>query len=84
MAAHEPLSGITIRLGGTKTDSTMTNAEGRYTFSKLPADGNYTITPVRERMSFTPPTIPFNKLRQDGSADFIVRKDPTASRSAGE
>ena len=53
----------------------MTNADGSYTFSKLPADGNYTITPVRERMSFTPPSISFNKLRQDGSADFIVRKE---------
>lgn len=61
----------------------MTNAEGRYTFSKLPADGNYTITPVRERMSFTPPTIPFNKLRQDGSADFIVRKEPDRFKISG-
>jgi hypothetical protein len=65
-----PLGGVSIRLGGTKTDSATTNADGYYTFAKLQAGGNYTVTPVRERMSFTPASQPFNNLHQDEPANF--------------
>jgi hypothetical protein len=73
--ARGPLVGITIRLDGTKTDSTATNASGNYTFSNLPAGGNYNIT-TRAEMKFKPANHSFDNLRHDESADFLGQNDP--------
>lgn len=71
MDARQPLSGVTLMLGGTITASVTTNPSGSYAFSNLPAGGSYTVTPVRAKMNFTPPSRSLNNLKQDGSADFI-------------
>lgn len=73
--ARGPLAGITVRLEGTKTDSTATNASGNYTFSSLPAGGNYNIT-TRAEMKFKPANHSFDNLRHDESADFVAQGDP--------
>ena len=70
MDARQPLVGVKIKLEGSRLTSTTTDANGNYTFSDLRAGGSYTITPVREKVNFTPSRRSFNNLKQDGSADF--------------
>lgn len=72
MSANQPLGGVRVTLDGSKPASTMTDANGNYTFSDLLAGGSYTITPVRDKMNFTPPNRSLADLRQDESADFSV------------
>jgi hypothetical protein len=36
-----------MTLAGTSSGSTLTNGSGNYTFSSLPAGGNYTVTPTK-------------------------------------
>jgi hypothetical protein len=74
MDARGPLRDVTIRLDGTKTDSAATKADGSYTFSKLRAEGNYTITPSKATIKFTPPSHFVNSLRKDESANFLVHE----------
>ncbi|MFH1447022.1 MAG: carboxypeptidase-like regulatory domain-containing protein, partial [Chloroflexota bacterium] len=50
------LAGVTINLTGAATASTTTDASGNFTFSGL-ADGTYTVTPVKEGFTFTPPSL---------------------------
>ncbi len=71
MSAGQPLGGIKILLGGSKTASTISDANGKYAFSGLSAGGNYTITPGAQ-MNFSPASRSLNNLRQDESADFSV------------
>ncbi|MGB9178032.1 MAG: PQQ-dependent sugar dehydrogenase, partial [Pyrinomonadaceae bacterium] len=49
-----PLGGVTVRLGGSKTDRTITNADGFYSFSNLQTGGFYSVTPQLANHSFTP------------------------------
>ncbi|HEY6802432.1 MAG TPA: carboxypeptidase regulatory-like domain-containing protein [Pyrinomonadaceae bacterium] len=69
-SAGRPVGGIKIRLEGSKATSTTTDGNGYYVFNDLRAGGSYTITPVKDRINFTPLNHPFNNLTQDGSADF--------------
>ena len=73
--AGQPLSGVKIMLEGSKLTSTMTDANGNYTFSELRAGGSYTVTP-RAKVNLTPLSRSFTNLTQDQSANFSgVRKD---------
>ena len=46
-------AGVTINLTGTDTRSTTTNASGTFSFTGL-ANGPYTLTPVKENVTFAP------------------------------
>jgi subtilisin family serine protease len=48
-----PVEGVTITLSGASSAVTTTDAEGKYTFYGL-ADGDYTITPSKGKVTFTP------------------------------
>jgi hypothetical protein len=48
--------GVTINLTGAAAASTTTDASGTFTFTGL-ADGTYTVTPVKEGFTFTPPSL---------------------------
>jgi carboxypeptidase family protein len=72
VATAKPLSGINIFLKGAKTASTKTDADGNYTFGSLPEGGNYTITPDRAEMNFTPRDRSIRKLTRDESANFSL------------
>jgi hypothetical protein len=48
-----PVEGVTITLSGASSAVTTTDAEGKYTFYGL-ADGDYTITPSKGSVAFTP------------------------------
>jgi Concanavalin A-like lectin/glucanases superfamily/Carboxypeptidase regulatory-like domain/PQQ enzyme repeat len=45
--ALPPVPGVTMTLTGTTSGSTLTDGSGNYTFSSLPAGGNYTVTPSK-------------------------------------
>jgi len=47
------LAGVIVSLSGADTDSTMTDAEGNYSFNGL-TNGNYTVTPSLAGHIFTP------------------------------
>jgi hypothetical protein len=52
--AARGIAGATVTLSGTRNATTTTDANGYYTFSALPAGGNYTVTPSSTRYSFLP------------------------------
>ena len=66
------LGGVTVNLSGTVTVSTVTDANGNYQFSNLPAGGNYTVTPVLSNHVFTPSSRTFNNLNTNQVADFTA------------
>jgi hypothetical protein len=57
-------------IDGPKTASTTTDANGNYSFGSLPKGGNYTITPIKAKIDFTPRRRSVNNLTHDESADF--------------
>jgi hypothetical protein len=69
MDAGEPLAGVKMVIEGLKSTSTMTDANGNYTFNSLQAGGDYIITP-RSNINLAPTNRSFSNLTQDGSADF--------------
>lgn len=58
-------AGIVVQLTGTTTATRTTDASGNYSFTGLPAGGNYIITPVRANYTFAPPSLVFNNLSAD-------------------
>ena len=42
-----PVPDVTLTLAGTTSGSTLSDSSGNYTFSSLPSDGNYTVTPTK-------------------------------------
>jgi hypothetical protein len=56
------LSGITVNLSGSSTGSAQTNSSGNFTFTGLPAGGNYTVTPSSSIYTFQPTSLAYNNL----------------------
>jgi Carboxypeptidase regulatory-like domain len=54
-----PIGGVTVTLTGVTTGSTNTNGRGTYSFTGL-ANGTYTITPIKNRYTFSPTSITLN------------------------
>jgi hypothetical protein len=52
-----PGDDVEVTISGSLTASTRTDIDGNYSFSNLPAKGNYTITPSFRYYDFTPETI---------------------------
>ena len=48
-----PLAAATVSLSGTHAFATLTDADGRYSFSNLATAGEYTVTPSKSFYSFT-------------------------------
>jgi hypothetical protein len=80
-----PLGDGRVRLDGTKSNATTTNANGDYAFSDLPEGGNYTVTPINpsSRMNFSPSRRSFNNLNHDASADFSVVEQSRSYKISG-
>ena len=49
-----PLQNVTVTLSGTQSGSTQTDVNGNYSFSNLPNNGNYLVTPTLAGYSFEP------------------------------
>jgi photosystem II stability/assembly factor-like uncharacterized protein len=56
------ISGVMMNLTGSRSATTMTDSSGIYTFSNLPAGGDYTVTPSLTGYSFNPPSRTFTGL----------------------
>jgi len=69
--AGSPVTGVTVRLIGSQTSTVTTDANGRYSFAGLRADGNYTVTPSRNFYIFNPPSRVYNTLTGNQTADFV-------------
>jgi len=65
--ANAGIGGVDIALSGSQTATTMTAANGSYSFT-VPGDGNYTITPSNTNYNFTPLNFTFNTLSQNQNA----------------
>jgi hypothetical protein len=72
--------GITISLSGSSTQSTTTDANGKFSFANLPLNGNFTVTPLSADWRFsatstsfstTPPLVGFNGKNIDLHFDAI-------------
>jgi hypothetical protein len=48
------VSGLSVKLTGSETETTSTNANGAYGFSANPIGGSYTVTPVNQFYDFNP------------------------------
>jgi len=53
------LEGVTVTLGDAALSSSTTDATGKYSFSKL-ANGNYTVTPIKDGFTFEPNSVAVN------------------------
>jgi hypothetical protein len=62
MNVNGGLKGVTVALSGSLSKQTTTSADGSYSFTGLTQGGNYTITPSRLNMTFTPPSRSFTAL----------------------
>ena len=64
-------SGVTMTLSGGQSNSTLTDANGNYSFGNIAGNANYTVTPFRSNHAFVPPNATFNNLQGNGTADFV-------------
>lgn len=69
--AGSPVTGASIRLSGSQTLTATTDNDGRYSFTNLRADGNYTVTPSRTYYTFNPGFHTFSTLAGNSTADFV-------------
>lgn len=63
-------SGLPITLSGTESRSVFTELGGVYSFNLLPAGGNYTVSINSPFFVVTPPSITFNNLSANQTANF--------------
>lgn len=72
---------LQVRLNGKKSATLMTDADGNYRFEGL-ASGDYTVTPVEERLNFEPASRDLHNLTRDQQADF--RAAPKLYKISGQ
>src|SRR5207248_655740 len=79
--SNHPLANITVTLSGSQDATATTGDDGLYSFTDLPAGGDYTVTPSSDHYTVTPSlryyvfdsaSKTFNNLSADGYAVFIV------------
>lgn len=64
------LAGATVSLNGSLTATAQTDAQGNYTFTGLPSEGNYNVSASHPHFAFEPAARSFNNLLADASGDF--------------
>jgi pyrrolidone-carboxylate peptidase len=83
------LPNVTMGLSGSQSGTATTDSQGAYSFTNLPAGGNYTITPSLAGSTFTPANRIFNALSANqvtadfSSAPVIVGRANVALESNG-
>lgn len=72
ITGHMARVGVTVKMTGTNTAQTITNATGDFSFS-AEAGGTYTITPIGTRyLTFAPASTTFTNLSSAQSANFLT------------
>lgn len=64
------MSGVQVKLTGSKSVTVTTDNSGNYSFTDLRADGNYTVTPSRQYYEFAPQTQTFATLSGNQTLNF--------------
>jgi hypothetical protein len=70
-----PLSGVLLTLGGTRSGTTVTNASGNYSLTALPAGGNYTVSPAKWNYVFSPASRESNDLSGNRTLNYVGTQD---------
>jgi len=65
-----PLSGTTVRLSGSQSRKTITDASGDYRFDAVESNGFYTVTPARPAYNFNPASRSFSQVGERTDAVF--------------
>ncbi|HWN08494.1 MAG TPA: S8 family serine peptidase [Pyrinomonadaceae bacterium] len=72
-AVDSDFTGTIVTLGGSHTSSTVVDANGNYSFTNLPAGGNYTVTPSKAKYAFSPSSVSISNLSRNQTVpDFIA------------
>lgn len=64
-ANNNPLPGATVTLSGAKNRTTISDGDGGFSFTGIPSELNYTVTPTLIGYSFTPLSKTFNALAEN-------------------
>ena len=62
---------VAVALSGSQTAQGTTDSSGRFTFSALPAGGNYTITPSKDSFAFAPASLNTGALQGNQTLTFV-------------
>ena len=65
-----PFASVTITLSGSQSETATTDANGHYSFANLATNGKYTVTASRANYTFAPPSLIFNNLVGNQTANF--------------
>ncbi len=77
-ADNTPVASVTMTLQGAQNATTMTDAQGKYSFANLAPDSNYTVTPSAIGFTFAPINRQFNNLSADiTNANFTATAAPS-------
>jgi hypothetical protein len=63
---------VTLSLSGSQSSSTTSDASGNYSFTNLPAGGDYAVTPSRPNYSFNPASQSFSGLAANQTTTFTA------------
>jgi hypothetical protein len=76
------LSGVTMRLAGSQSSTTITDSNGRYHFDNVDTDNFYTVTPALANYRFSPSTRSFSLLGNTPDAGFSAARDTVVAANA--
>jgi len=77
-----PVGGVTMRLSGSTTNTTITDASGNYRFSNVDTGNFYTVRPELANFSFTPADRSFSLIADKTDAVFTAATDANATANA--
>jgi YVTN family beta-propeller protein len=75
------IAGALVTLSGTQAATTVTDAQGKFTFNFVSTTGTHTVTPQSAGLVFSPPSRTFSAPSWNQSATFIT--SPTGNASDG-
>jgi hypothetical protein len=78
--SEQGVGGITVTLAGSQNRTTTTDLEGNYSFTEVPAGGNYTVTPSKLNFVFTPLNQSITDLSNSLTFDFTLVTNTISGR----
>lgn len=72
------LGSVTIKLGGSQTETLATDAAGAYQFTVVAAGGNYTVTPEKTYYNFSPVSRTLSNLANHQHLGFVATRQTFA------
>jgi hypothetical protein len=66
------LGGVSVTLSGGQAATTVTDANGNYSFANLPAGADYTVAPAKQNYTFAPAGVSFSNLSANQAANFAA------------